>query len=310
MVLGYVKEMTFFNNGLPYSLTKNYIELKGGNKSINYEDIKNLNITLIAEYQNEEYLGFLDTDFYFQKENIYTVMGITRYFSESDYRSKTKSSIFVTSSEDVLKCNFDIKNIANNLVDDYIFCVNNQISSFKSPVKDVLNYTSIEDLPNKVYIDSSKHNDLTILYNKLINLGYEEMPKDVPSLTQSISNGGKANIFLACVLSLYIIFAIVCYYQLIYNKKTLSLHSFLGGGMFSTLKNTSLIYFKGQLIIPFLIFPIYSFYRNLNLFIAYRDFDIVILIFFHLIVINLTYISLFYVFFKESIQLKEVKNVK
>lgn len=308
MAFGYVKSWGVFNKGLPYNLSQNYIELIPGDINLEYRDIQDLKITLISEYDDQNYLGLLDTNFYFSYEMKYKIMGMTRYFNEHDYINKTESAILI-SDYNAGECSLGMER--DNTSKDYLFCINSQSSLYKDNIKEIINYTYIDKVPERIFIDSDNLTDLDIAFKKLADLGYVKVESKSITLITSVLYGGRhSNLFLVCVFALYFIFGIVCYYQFLFNKKTIALHSVLGGGIITTAKNTSLLFWIGQVVIPIINTIVFIIYTNMNIFFSYSYLEVYILVIIHTIFINAIYLLIFNDFFKREIKFKEAEYVK
>lgn len=251
--IGYCVGRSQTSSKKPYGLTNNYRQFQlVSNEKINFQDIINVDrdtcITLISEYPSKNYIALYDPSYYYYRQKMVDYIGITRYFSYSDYQNKTNTGILVSDNSNIFAGYSALVNHNTPLLDELIFSINPLSVLYQPNIDYIINQASIKHLGNTVYIDSKDLQAVHDIEDRLISAGYQIVNNTHPNLLGIckfiVSNGLYEKIILIPALSLYIIFLYTCFMFFTNNKQVLKIHILHGGNTmytFFTLSKTFLI---------------------------------------------------------------------
>lgn len=237
--VGYSVGTGKFASDTPYGLSVKYIKLiKTNNAKVKYSDIIDLNedkkITIVSEYKNQNYLGFYDPQLYFYDQKMINAVGVTRYFSESDYINEAKTGVLVTNTDLFLGFS-SIPSVSTPLIEECIFNINTLSSLYKKDIKYIINLTSLDSMGDVIYMDSESINELQSVKEKLLDKGYEIEQREELSLVESIilacARNFRALVLFIPAIALYPIFLFSCTMYFINNRRILKIHKLHGGNI-------------------------------------------------------------------------------
>lgn len=161
----------------PFDLSPDFISLKapetGRAKTEAVMDVEeDSNITLISQYEGEEYMGIYDPAYYFYKEKAVDFFGELRYFSREDYEEKKSVGVYVSDQHNVMTGYSEMESAVTPMVEELLFSVNPSSSLYKENVTYIANQMCLEELGDQVFIDSEVRKARNHIKEKLLEAGY------------------------------------------------------------------------------------------------------------------------------------------
>lgn len=300
MLLGYVHTRTSSRSGRPFDMSNNYVHLMTDGKSVAVDlaiDLQQDKEVLIVSTDGNDasYIGIYDPMLVNADMNLYSIVGVTRYFSYIDYTNKSRSGIIV---DDNLATQYTrCKNMTNDRIDDVIFCMdsNNSLTS-GTQINEIINLTSLKTMGRHVYIDSTQPESMDPVINRLLSFGYEQVAKEEIGLFSSLiivfTTDFVSLLLSVGVLILYVLFGYVLFFYFYNNRKELSLHVIHGGTLTQTM-----FHFLKQMIVTYVVSFLLSlvFFQNKYITINFKTLMSIFL--FHVVLTSLIYMINFTISF-------------
>ncbi len=307
MSLGYTLSRRYNKMSTPYGLSNNYMKFtREFPVEVDFNKIFNVdvdqNITVVSEYEGLNYITLYDPRYFFYNQKMVTAIGGTRYFSDSDYKQRTKTGILV-SDKNLFEGFSDTSNIRSSMIDECIFHINSYSTLYKPDIEYIINMTSVQYLGDKIYVDYDNYQDYKKIEEKLTKYGYKiEDTKSIKTIVLMESAIKNHNIYESSLiissLSMYPIFLFTCILFFYNNKKIIVVNKLCGGEKNKVFVIISKKFLACNFIIctlsGFIAYITYS--KDLLRQIPFLDFLFLIVV--HLLIINMNYFVGFHINFK------------
>lgn len=223
----------------PFELSPNFVVLEASESGrVKTDQVldadKDQDIIVLSEYTGQNYMAIYDPVYYFYNEKTIDFLGTTRYFSGKDYREKTSTGIYVSSEENPIDAFNEMEKEGTELVHELLFSINPMSKLYKENTECIVNQMSLDELGDRVYIDSRDTGARDRIKEALLKEGYSITDSGYTGVRNAFMDGLKkgglyTKIVLLPAVSLYIIFLFTCIMYFFNNKEILDLHKLHGG---------------------------------------------------------------------------------
>ncbi len=299
MSLGYTLSRRYNRIDIPYGLSSNFVKfVNESSANVKFDNIiavdTDKNITVIGEHKGQDFITLYDPRYYFYNQKMITAIGVTRYFSDTDYRQQSKTGILV-SDKNLFEGFSDTANINSKLIDECIFHINSYSTLYKPNINFIINLTSVKYLGDVIYIDYDVYEEYQKIEEKLIENGYKVQStknlKPINLIGSAIKNHNIYEISLILTsLSMYPIFLFATTIFFYNNNKLIYINKICGGyvnKVFSILSRSFLVY--NCCITTIIAYTTYSIYSS-SLLIHITLLDTSILLMLHLLITHIFYL--------------------